>query len=101
MTEMTRADALERAIEMANYAERAAAPDFAMAQARIAEAWLAIHDRLPAQSAYRERWAGPIQEQDIKKCRHGLIAWLNGDHWVHPGALDECDNPPITDGPLP
>lgn len=102
MTEMTRAEALERAIEAAGYAERSVDIEFINGQAHLAEAWVAIHDRLPA--GRKSQWSGRTGQahvQYVKECGHGVTAWLQGDHWVHPTSMVECDNPPVTNGPLP
>lgn len=79
---MKRDEALKAAIAVASRGGTVGmSPDFMAASARLAQAWIAISDRLI--------------EEDIKRCGHGIIAWNPGDdRWVHPRNMVPCDNPP-------
>jgi hypothetical protein len=62
--------------------------------AALAQAKIATEAAKPI--VVTQRWGG----LDLQRCGHGVMALLNGDHWVHPAGMTECDGPPITDGPL-
>lgn len=99
MAAMTRAEALNQAILAAMDAHRPIVDaDMTAALARLAQAWLAIHDRLPEveQAPRRLTFTPPTSEQDIQICGHDIISWRLGDHWVHAASTFECDDPPIT-----
>lgn len=89
---MTRDEALRAAIAVASRGGTVGmSPDFMAASARLAQAWIAISDRLVEST----RWPGPTSEEDIKRCGHGIIAWRSGDgRWVHPVDMLPCHTPP-------
>jgi len=88
---MTREQALRNAIGMLDFG-MGVSPERATAMARAAMAWVAIADRLPVEGE-RVSFA-PAPVRDVKKCGHTYIAWKIGDHWVHPGSMARCDDPP-------
>lgn len=89
---MTRAEALDRAIEAASLGgSLGMSPENVAARAELAQAWIAIADRLPFD-------AGMPPADEVKLCGHGVTAWRLGVHWVHPRDLNRCDAPPAKEG---
>jgi hypothetical protein len=84
---VTRDEALHEAIEAATRAGTTANTDWMAAAARLALAWVAIHDRLP------EARPDPVTAQ----CGHNVVAMWTGSQWVHPSSMAECEMPPVSD----
>ena len=99
----TRDEALRHAIKCAEQAESVmiSAP-MTDALAHLAEAWLAIHDRLPAVDADvtetnppPKGLLPPAMAADIGMCEHRRTVYRINGHWSHIPELTECDAPPV------